>query len=128
MGADETKAAVSNANQRGPGSAPPLLYKYLDQHGLDAIANLELRVTPPNEFNDPFEFTPHLVIGDERDWTAAYKRARQDPLLVTVTYDHFKQRFSIERNGKLLQNKWQDNASRLFGVLCLSFDRSSVPM
>jgi hypothetical protein len=45
---------------------PKLLYKYLDRYGLDTIANLELKITPPNEFNDPFEFTPRLTDSDER--------------------------------------------------------------
>jgi hypothetical protein len=107
---------------------PKLLYKYLDRHGLDAIANLELRITPPNEFNDPLEFTPHFVATDECDYRAAYQLVRRDLLLASVPYDHFRQRFSIERNGKLIQSIWQHGASRFFRVLCLSSDPASVPM
>lgn len=39
---------------------PKHLYKYLDRCGLDALLNLELKITPPNEFADPLEFTPVL--------------------------------------------------------------------
>jgi|CXWL01.1.fsa_nt_gi hypothetical protein len=39
---------------------PKHLYKYLDRYGLEALFNLELKITPPNEFADPFEFTPLL--------------------------------------------------------------------
>lgn len=34
------------------------LYKYIDHYAENVIENLELKVTPPNEFNDPFEFSP----------------------------------------------------------------------
>jgi Protein of unknown function (DUF2971) len=37
------------------------VYKYCGQHGVKVLENLELKVTPPNEFNDPFEFTPRMV-------------------------------------------------------------------
>jgi hypothetical protein len=35
-----------------------LIYKYLDRSGVDVLRNLQLKVTPPNCFNDVFEFTP----------------------------------------------------------------------
>jgi hypothetical protein len=37
------------------------LFKYTDHFGVDIIRNLQLKVTPPNELNDPFEFSPYLV-------------------------------------------------------------------
>jgi hypothetical protein len=40
---------------------PRILYKYCDPGGIDVLANLRLRVTPPNRFNDPFEFEPKLT-------------------------------------------------------------------
>lgn len=35
-------------------------YKFVakKEHALDIIRNLRLKVTPPNQFNDPFEFSP----------------------------------------------------------------------
>lgn len=41
-----------------PKQAPPLIYKYFNEHGARVIEDLELKVTPPNEFNDLFEVTP----------------------------------------------------------------------
>src|SRR6266436_3032130 len=36
------------------------LYKYCDHRGIDVLDRLRLKVTPPNRFNDPFEFTPQM--------------------------------------------------------------------
>lgn len=38
----------------------PILYKYCDTRGIDILQSLHLKVTPPIEFNDPFEFMPKL--------------------------------------------------------------------
>lgn len=34
------------------------LFKYCGDSGLQVLRSLELKATPPNEFNDPFEFSP----------------------------------------------------------------------
>lgn len=36
------------------------LFKYCDAQGLDILQSLRLKVTPPNQFNDPFEFMPKV--------------------------------------------------------------------
>ncbi len=36
------------------------LFKYCDQHGIDILQSLRLKVTPPIRFNDPFEFMPKV--------------------------------------------------------------------
>jgi hypothetical protein len=36
------------------------LFKYCDSRGIDILQSLRLRVTPPNQFNDPFEFMPKV--------------------------------------------------------------------
>jgi hypothetical protein len=36
------------------------LFKYCDQRGIDILQSLRLKVTPPIEFNDPFEFMPKV--------------------------------------------------------------------
>jgi hypothetical protein len=76
MSADAESAAIK---------PPQYLYKYLDRYGLDAIANVELKVTPPDEFNDPFEFCPVIEKSKEEDaayrayLTALLRRNGQDP-------------------------------------------------
>jgi hypothetical protein len=41
-----------------------IVYKYCVAYGLGILRNLELKVTPPNQFNDPFEFTPKMGYSD----------------------------------------------------------------
>jgi hypothetical protein len=41
-----------------------LAYKYCDEHGVSILENLELKISPPNQFNDPFEFTPQMFCPD----------------------------------------------------------------
>src|SRR5450432_1717823 len=40
------------------------IYKYCGKYGLKVLDNLELKITPPNQFNDPFEFTPKMICSD----------------------------------------------------------------
>src|SRR5260221_617662 len=35
-----------------------IFYKYAGAAGIKVIVDLRLKITPPNEFNDPFELTP----------------------------------------------------------------------
>ncbi len=39
------------------------LFKYMNHFGVDILRDLRLKVTPPNELNDPFEFSPYLPPG-----------------------------------------------------------------
>ena len=36
------------------------LFKYCDGRGIDILQSLRLKVSPPNQFNDPFEFLPKV--------------------------------------------------------------------
>jgi len=47
------------------------IYKYFDWRGVDVLRMLQLKVTPPDQFNDPFEFTPAAIggVGDsDLEW------------------------------------------------------------
>src|SRR5258708_36822320 len=39
------------------------LFKYMNHFGVDVLRDLRFKVTPPNELNDPFEFSPYLAPG-----------------------------------------------------------------
>ena len=39
---------------------PKVLYKYCDARGIDILLHGRLKVTPFNEFNDPFELAPRM--------------------------------------------------------------------
>jgi hypothetical protein len=41
-------------------SLPKVLYKYCNRWGIDILQNRRLKVTPFNEFNDPFELAPRM--------------------------------------------------------------------
>jgi hypothetical protein len=43
------------------------LFKYCDARGIDILQSLRLKVTPPNEFNDPFEFLPKVDFSIDAD-------------------------------------------------------------
>ena len=122
MDTDKTKAAVSNADQRGLGSTPTLLYKYLDHHGLDAIANLELKVTPPNEFSDPFEFTPRLNDSEE-ELRVAHRWYQK--IKGPISRDEFRNSWK-QRADEGLRRRFQALAGKQVGVICFSADPTVV--
>ena len=40
---------------------PRFLYKYVSENGIDLLRNSRIKVTPPKEFNDPFELLPSII-------------------------------------------------------------------
>src|SRR6187399_369181 len=63
---------------------PPILYKYCDLKGLDILANLRLKVTPFNEFNDPFELAPRMNLDDAKE--VVRSSILKDEELLHLTY------------------------------------------
>lgn len=127
------------------------VYKYCDEYGVKILQNLELKITPPNQFNDPFEFTPRVIcsspnrslkkiFGDKSNTRAMfleYKRqgkfkgsAREfrkylremRPTLVPAFAE------KIPEATKEMQTTYLDAMSKLHGVLCLSTRRNSIVM
>ena len=43
-----------------PSRLPPILYKYCDLRGIDILQSCRIKVTPFDEFNDPFEIAPRI--------------------------------------------------------------------
>jgi hypothetical protein len=41
-------------------------FKYCDGRGIDILLNLELKITPPDQLNDVFEFSPHVICSAPR--------------------------------------------------------------
>jgi hypothetical protein len=39
------------------------LFKYTNHFGVNVLRDMQLKVTPPNELNDPFEFSPYVLPG-----------------------------------------------------------------
>lgn len=128
-----------------------IAYKYCDSHGIAILENLELKVTPPNQFNDPFEFTPHLIITNpHRRATDILKNNKhlaklyQHWMVVGLfcgSFREFKKYVKTHRQemAKEMSQHFQsataelqpnilDNTSKRYGVLCLSNRRDSILM
>lgn len=126
------------------------VFKYCDARGVSILQNLELKITPPNEFNDPFEFRPrvtcssvnrkfkHLVRGKDqlrgmfvdqkvagfsgnfRQFKKQLRKAR--PTIVSTLAP------KMPEVNTYLQAVYPDNVSHEHGVLCMSARRDSIVM
>lgn len=124
-------------------------YKYAGGLGIKVLEDLRLKITRPNEFNDPFELTPRSQFTLTN--AAMLNRAKTDP-------DHYQGAFEdMKKDGyphtfeqfitdlprmlnfrkfkKLMREalvqkdmKSLDEASEKFGVLCVSRSPNSIPM
>ena len=56
---------------------PADVYKYCDARGTDILLKLRLKITPPNRFNDPFEFAPRIKPTVARQEARRLVKARQ---------------------------------------------------
>lgn len=128
------------------------VFKYCDaQGGLNILETLELKITPPIQFNDPFEFTPHVVSSAPQ---REIKELLKDKSVVREMYDedkltgrfsgnfrqyreHMRQkRFELAAMGARtspeictqLQNDLVGEVSKEFGVLCLTSKADSIVM
>src|SRR5258708_3412293 len=119
-----------------------ILYKYIEaKWGISILTDLRLKVTPPNEFNDPFEFTPQAVNPIES----------QDPIMLARLNESLRTEgldSSVETLKKILPVLKKNNsivkdlpaklaqadlaardvASGYFGVLCLSEHETDIRM
>lgn len=130
---------------------PEEVFKYCDSHGVDILRNLELKITPPDQFNDPFEFTPRVTCSSPRQHIKRLlnnKAEMRDMFLeqkregsFTGSYRDFKRRLHtsrgiflsnlIEKMPKMnaeFQAGFSDSVSRDMGVLCLSSRPYSIVM
>jgi hypothetical protein len=128
------------------------IFKYCDaQGGLNILETLELKITPPIQFNDPFEFTPHVVNSNPQ---RGLKRLLKDKSLVREMYDEQKRAGQFHGNSRQfrehirqrrsefaamgagissrvctdLQTQLISDVSKEFGVLCLTSKPDSIVM
>jgi Protein of unknown function (DUF2971) len=122
---------------------PKVLYKYCDARGIDILLHRRLKVTPFNEFNDPFELAPRmrpdfperdarLMLADTEfqlklyqisvlkgDFTGPFDKFRdlllrvESPLAAKAVEDYPKDAAEFRLNH-------QGTISREFGLICLS--------
>ncbi len=128
---------------------PAFYYKYT-KHSLETLQELQLKVTPPNALNDPFEFRPSIqaemtrkkieqllqndaelrklhaqwrkegCVWDFNEFTRQIKRDRES--FIALILDGFQPKLAEYRRS------YQDEVSKQFGVLCLSANCSSILM
>lgn len=130
-----------------------IVYKYCRAFGADVLRNLELKITPPKEFNDQFEFTPKMICSDrvklatrslknEHVQQTLYKMADSNREF-SGSYPEFQQEVNrspakwIQIMANSAQNRvwlaeeemrFLDIVSQWWGILCLSQKRDSVLM
>jgi hypothetical protein len=127
------------------------VFKYCDARGLKILTDLEVKVTPPNEFNDPFEFMANIACSNPFKWAYGYfneDRIRElhTSLLLegrrSDSFPKFLKEFKANRrefiNGWIprvwptaiqeTQKTVLDDISECLGVLCLSRNETSLLM
>lgn len=119
------------------------VYKYCGKHGLTILRNLELLVRPPNQFNDPFEFTPKVVYSNRSLY--AERLLALEPIREWLRQRYLRSNFhgtfdeyqalsekilteAPEHTSPLFEKGLLDQVSKLFGVLCMSKHRDSILM
>jgi hypothetical protein len=83
------------------------VYKYCCSRGVAILENRELKITPPNRFNDPFEFTPRMI------WSNTLGRATSilmDKKQVKTLYE--KEKAMGQFNGTFRKFQHYINAHR----------------
>jgi uncharacterized protein YktA (UPF0223 family) len=90
---------------------PEILYKYMSfEVSKKVLINNQLRVTPANQFNDPFDMLPGELVGEK-------------PI---ITKDGITSRdYDV---GEEFYFEIRDNYSELFGVTCFSKFRENILM
>ncbi len=130
-----------------------ILYKYSSEAGIGILEDLCLKVTPPNELNDPFEFTPRslnsttrkhlskMVDEDPEQFRTAYYENRMLAEKANVSFEDFLSRVRTMPRKLLSQTLEQirmqladadldhiHKASNYTVVLSLSATCNSIPM
>lgn len=129
---------------------PAVVYKYCDAQGVGILTNLRLRVSPPNRFNDPFEFAPRIdpnlsrgkakrIAYGDRQMQLTYKAMKAEGRV--ANFKEFK-KFIRDNKETVIQHiiDWfpeeaarkrkqhLETVSREFGLICLSAVRDNILM
>lgn len=127
------------------------VYKYCSPRGVAILQTLELKITPPNQFNDPFEFTPRMIcsapmrrardiLKKKKNLRILYEGEREAGLFFGNFRDY--RRIAKQRREKIAQGiagylpeaaaevkrNLLDKVSKEYGLLCLSKRRDSILM
>jgi hypothetical protein len=118
------------------------VYKYCDRHGLEILRSLEIKITPPDLFNDPFEFTPHVicsspsqVASEDLPFLKERYEGDREAGRFTGSFQEFFDAYvsgwaapGIDGTALRIQRDLLKKVSRHLGVLCVSSRPDSIVM
>jgi hypothetical protein len=104
----------------------PIAYKYCGPTGIAILQHLELKVTPPDEFNDLFEFLPSFICSNEQAYYALCRK--RNPELRNNWIDFYRTIADIPEILRRLENNHLRTISKTLGVLCMSKRADSLQM
>jgi hypothetical protein len=114
---------------------PRLLWKYCGPNAIPILEHMELKITRPSEFNDPFEWSPMIA----RAVSAAdVRRLFQNPEwvahrnipMIDLANEKEVEKTAAEFTGisRELMSEQLEETSQKRGFLCLSSDPSNILM
>jgi hypothetical protein len=94
-----------------------IVYKFCSKYGLEILRNLELKVTPPNQLNDPFEFTPNTFCSDAAGYAKRIFEHGIDGVGFKKFYDYRHSRGKYLGTFREFQEKYKDKIPTLIAML-----------
>ena len=93
-------------------------FKYCGESGLLVLKNLQLKVTPPNEFNDPFEFSPVVRNPNPRAYAEkAVKKVVSEPDFFEANILAIREAFPGVKTFRDFQPVGRANLGKLIAML-----------
>ena len=118
---------------------PRVLWKYGSARALGVLENLELKATRPNEFNDPFEWSPGVVgvvtaqdvarFYKDRAWVTHWEAPAidvADPVAAETEYTELAH--ELTETSREIMAEELSRISANYGIVCLTADPASVLM
>lgn len=86
------------------------VFKYCDHRGVGILRNLELKITPPDQLNDVFEFAPHVICSAPRQMA---KKATRDKGAIRESYYDDKRRGLFGGTEREYRRFWKSQRKEL---------------
>lgn len=90
------------------------VFKYCDRRGVDILRNLELKITPADQLNDVFEFSPHVICSAPRRMA---KDALRDKTTVRESYHDDKRSGFFVGTEREYRRFWKSKRKTLLSPL-----------
>ena len=117
---------------------PRILWKYCGVQSVPILRNLELKVTRPDEFNDPFEWSPGIAgavtaedvaqFYDDPDWVRYWDPPTLSDEREARLRDYAIGARELSETSRAIMAEELHRISRKFGIVCLSKNPASILM